>query len=162
MKTETQATLLASAAVKIACTAPGMLTQAAADLTDLLSELASELDFIAEIGDTERRNINSHLEQITHQVSDMDDALADAETSAEYSQNELERTQEDLVKACDRYRQSEKAKTYLATHYDRQPHLIDDLLDYTAHLRHTGADRKTIALLELTTSTLKTIQALLS
>lgn len=162
MKTETQATLLDGCAVKIACKAPVMLTQAAADLTDLLGELASELDFIAEIGDTERRNINAHFEQIALKVSDMDDALADAETSAEYSQNELERTQEDLVKACDRYRQSEKAKTYLATHYDRQPHLIDDLLDYTAHLRHTNADRKAIALLELTTSTLKTIQALLS
>lgn len=162
MKTETQATLLNGAAVKIECNAPGMLTKAAADLTDLLGELASELDFITEIGNTERNNINAHFEKIALQISDMDDALADAKTSAASSQIELERTQEDLVKACDRYRQSEKAKTYLATHYDRQPHLIEDLLDYTAHLRHTGADRKAIALLELTTSTLKTIQALLS
>jgi chromosome segregation ATPase len=46
--------------------------------------------------------------------------------------------------------------------HDRHPHLLDDLLDYTAHLRHTGADRKTIALMELTTATLRTISTLLN
>ena len=46
--------------------------------------------------------------------------------------------------------------------HDRHPHLLDDLLDYTAHLRHTGADRKTITLLELTTATLRTISTLLN
>lgn len=79
-----------------------------------------------------------------------------------YATRELDEAREEAEDARDAAEELRDLSELAASEiHDRHPHLLDDLLDYTAHLRHTGGDRKIIDLLELTTACLRTISNLL-
>lgn len=140
---------------KISLPYPGFLTNEARDVWNALADLAAALDFCTELEEENRATINDHLEECASELDNLDNTLDDARSDASWSETNAATAEEELETA-------ENRAASLAEHIDRHPHLLDDLLDYTAHLRHTGADRKDISLLELTCATLKTIQTLIN
>ena len=100
--------------------------------------------------------LSDRIETLRRRCADLRDDLSDAV----YDRDRAREDNDELRDAVEELRDLTEAAADEI--HDRHPHLLDDLLDYTAHLRHTGADRKTIALMELTTATLRTISTLLN
>lgn len=137
-------------------------TTEAEELFDQLQDFTTLLAGLECLSAKQRILLDRPLQALASGLDDIDTALCRAETKLAGYREALDRENNDHLQTALQLKELETATGNMAAQCDRNPHLIDDLLDYTAHLRHTGADRKTIALLELTTSTLKTIQALLS
>lgn len=118
---------------------------------DELRELATALDVCAALDAATRKNINDHLSQITCMLDVLDDSLHDARI-------DLESAKEDADREESRADKLKYIPESIASTLDNSaPHLLDDLLDLTAKLRHNNGDPATIRLLELTTTTLKSI-----
>lgn len=119
---------------------------------DLTERATSRLSECVDMLESRILAAEQDIATLTDRISNLSDAVDERDT---YKEN-AETAEDDLSTLQTLH---EEAAEEL---HDRHPHLLDDLLDYTAHLRHTGADRKTIALLELTTATLRTISTLLN
>lgn len=141
--------------VSITLEDPAMLTRQGQETFDTLNALANALDNCYELTDESRTTINAHLAECIDSLEDMDIDLDYAENTSTSADEECEIARDEADEAKDTIEAA-------ADRFDRAPHLIDDLEDYAAHLRHTSADRKAISLMELAVSTLKTIRTLLS
>ena len=134
---------------------PTCLDLAAASALSLV-ECVNALESRISTTETKLTELSDQVATLRSRCSDLHDDLSDAEAERDLAQEEAK----ELRNAVGELRDLSAAAADEL--HDRHPHLLDDLLDYTAHLRHTSADRKTIALLELTTSTLRTISSLLN
>lgn len=141
--------------VRIQIEDPSLLTREGQSVFDTLTALAQALDALYCLSANERDTINSHLQECSDALESMDVDLDYAESTSNTADEECEQARDEADEAKDTI-------TAAADRFDRAPHLIDDLEDYAAHLRHTSADRKAISLMELAVSTLKTIRTLLS
>lgn len=141
--------------VSITLEDPAMLTRQGQETFDTLNALANALDLCSELT-TGNRNI------ICHHLSECVDALEGMDIDLDYAESTSTTTDEECEQARDEANEARTTIDEAADRFDRAPHLIDDLEDYAAHLRHTSADRKAVGLMELAVSTLKTIRTLLS
>lgn len=121
-----------------------------------LEECINALESRISTTEKELTKLTDQVATLRNRCSDLRDDLSDAV----YDRDKAREDNEELRDAVSELRDLSSAAADEL--HDRHPHLLDDLLDYTAHLRHTGADRKTIALLELTTATFRTISRLLN
>lgn len=124
--------------------------------TSRLSECVDMLESRILAAEQDIASLTDRISNLCRSIVELRDDLSDAV----YDRDRAREDNEELRDAVDELRDLHEAAADEI--HDRHPHLLDDLLDYTAHLRHTGADRKTIALLELTTATLRTISTLLN